>query len=256
MNALRFAQERGAAYVDISTAAFELGPEVALFARRPVAAPVMLSSHWLAGSATFMALHFAARDFREVSAITVSAVLDERDLGGPAAFADFERQVGASPNALVLDDGRWRWIESATNRRRFVDSSGFEHEGSPYTLMDNLTLAAATGAKSVRFDLDVGTSPARRRGEPFSTEVIVELDGHRKDGSTGRSRYDLMHPQGQAPVTAAGVATATERLLGLHGGPRVAPGLYTPDVLVDPAHAVSRFIQFGAQVRATQDGGK
>lgn len=246
-NALRFAQDRGAAYVDISTGPYEIAPEVAQFARWPSAAPVVLASHWLAGAASHIALH-AARGFASLRSIAIAAVIDEHDLGGPAAFADFERAATASPSALVRDDGSWRWLASASDKRRFRDGSGAEHEGTPYSMMDNLTLAAATGARSVRFDLSVAASSSRLRGEPLSTEIIVELDGSRPGGSAARERHELLHPAGQAPVTAAGVALVVERLLGLHGGAAVGPGLYTPDLLVEPAHALRRLAEFGARL--------
>jgi hypothetical protein len=79
--------------------------------------------------------------------------------------------------------------------------------------------------------------------------IIIELEGELAEGGAGRRRHEMLHPEGQAPVTAAGVALVTERLLGLHGGSAVAPGLYSPDVLVDPAHAVRRFTEFGARFR-------
>ena len=248
-NALAYAMDRGSAYVDISTGAIEVGPEMTLFARRPRNAPVVFASHWLAGAATLATLHFA-REFGELRSIELAAVLDEQDMGGPAAFADFERQTGASPKALVRDGAHFRWIASQGNTRRFRDGSGFEFDGTPYALMDNLSLAAATGAASVRFDLALGTSSSRRRGEPFSTEIVIELEGDRRGGGAARARHELFHPQGQAPVTAAGVALIAERLLGLHGQGAVAPGLYTPDTLVDPAHAVRRFTEFGTVFRS------
>ncbi len=55
-----------------------------------------------------------------------------------------------------------------------------------------------------------------------------------------------MQPEGQAPLTALGIALAVERLLGLEGGDASAPGLYLPEVLIDPAYYVRRMKEFGA----------
>jgi len=112
-----------------------------------------------------------------------------------------------------------------------------------------LSLGAATDAHSIRVDLAVGESASRRRGEPFSTEIIVEMSGRLKsNGQPGRTRHMLVHPGGQAPVTAVGVALGIERLLGLAGGAAVPPGLYLPDVLIEPGYALRRLQEAGLQV--------
>ncbi len=130
MNALRYAQRTGAAYVDISTAAFEIAPEVALYALRPKSAPVLLASHWLAGSATLLTLHFA-KNYASLESVAVGAVLDEKDMGGPAAYADFDRQSKAGQNALILKDGKWIWVGGEDGSRSFVTVDGAELKGQP-----------------------------------------------------------------------------------------------------------------------------
>ncbi|WP_437721864.1 saccharopine dehydrogenase NADP-binding domain-containing protein [Sorangium sp. So ce861] len=249
MNALRFAQETGAAYVDISTVAFELAPEIALHAQRPRSAPVLLASHWLAGSATLPTLHFA-KGYARVESVAIGVVLDEQDVGGPAAYADFERQTRAGMNGLLLKDGRWIWVGGEEGSRSFVTVDGTEVKGQIYPVLDPMSIAAATDARSIRFDLVLGETASRRRGEPFSTEIVIELEGVKKDGARGRSRHELVHPEGQAPMTAVGVAVAVERLLGLTGGERVAPGLYHPNALIDPEHMLDRLAAFGTRIRS------
>jgi hypothetical protein len=54
-----------------------------------------------------------------------------------------------------------------------------------------------------------------------------------------------VHPEGQRPLTALGIALGVERLLGLRGAP-VAPGIYTPEALLDPAYVVERLTEVGA----------
>lgn len=246
--ALRLAQDRGAAYVDISTGAFEIGPEVAQFARRPQAAPILLAGHVGAGAVTLVAQQLA-RAFRTVESIELAVILDEQDMGGPAAEADFERQIQAAAGAQVLVDGKWRWIGGEQARREFSDVDGGLRVGQAYAVFDTLSVATATRARSVRFDLVVGESSSRRRGEPFSIEMIVEIAGEALDGRPTRTRHEIVHPEGQAPVTAVSVAIAVERLLGLAGGPPVPPGLYLPDVLLDPAAVLDRLQAFGLRVR-------
>ena len=248
LHSMRYAQAAGVPYVSVSTGVFEIAPEVALFIHEPERAPILMASNWLAGAATLPALLFA-RQLRTVDTIEISAVLDEQDMGGPAAYVDYERLTSASPSALILRDGKWLWVAGNDATRRFTDVDGVEVQGSAYSMLDVVSLAAATDATSIRFDLSLGESASRRRGEPFSTEIIIELAGRHEDGTAARLRHELVHPAGQAPVTAVGVAVAIERLLGLTGGAPVGPGLYLPHVLIDPEHMMNRLVEFGTRSR-------
>ncbi|MBF6208320.1 hypothetical protein IU483_30225 [Streptomyces gardneri] len=46
-------------------------------------------------------------------------------------------------------------------------------------------------------------------------------------------------------MTALGVALGVERLLSLRGEV-VAPGIHTPEGLLDPAYAIERIVEIGA----------
>ncbi|BCH31534.1 hypothetical protein MesoLjLc_34640 [Mesorhizobium sp. L-8-10] len=244
LNSLKYAQATGAGYLSISSGVFELGPETAFYIHKPTAVPVVMASSWLAGVATFPTLRFA-KEFSRIDRIEITAVLDEQDMGGPAAAADFERLTRTAPRALIVKDGKFVWAADEDASRTVVTVDGVETRAIGYSPFDVLSLAAATDAKSIRFDLIYGESANRRRGEHFSTETIIEITGENKDGRTGLSRYELVHPRGQAPVTAVGVTLGIERLLGLDGKAPAAPGLYLPEVLIDPDHAVRRFQEFG-----------
>lgn len=248
LNSLRYAQAHGLPHLGVSSGVFEVGPEMGLFIHRPARAPVLMASNWLAGAATFPAL-LLAKEFRTVDAIEIAAVLDEEDMGGPAAFADFERLTTAAPSALILENGRWLWAKGDQAVRRVIDVDGVEIEARAYSPLDVLSLASATDARSVRFDLIYGQSASRRRGERFSTEIVIEIEGEAPSGNRARRRWDLVHPDGQAPVTALCVALAIERLLGLAGGPPARAGLYLPEVLIDPAYVVRRLEEFGMVIR-------
>lgn len=52
LKGLRYAQDLGVPYLNINAALTESGPELAMFAHRATAAPVVLTSHWMAGAAT------------------------------------------------------------------------------------------------------------------------------------------------------------------------------------------------------------
>jgi hypothetical protein len=248
LNALRYALQHAIPYVDISSAPFEIAPIVAFQLQQPERSAVLLASHWLAGTSTLATLEFA-RDFETLESVQIGAVLDEQDVGGPAAFADLERFTSATTSSLILDNTRHRWVNDPEIERDFETADGTLVHGRSYSVLDVQSLAAATSARSVRLDLFVGESANRRAGLHFSTEMIIELNGRTKHGKSARARHVIVHPEGQAPVTALAVATAVEQLLGLTGAKPARPGLYTPDRLIDPAAFLDRLAQFGTQLK-------
>jgi hypothetical protein len=244
-NALRFAQRRGIPHLSVSSGAFEIGIEMARFIHAPQAAPIVLASQWLAGAALFPALEYA-KAFRSIDAIHVGVLLDEQDMGGQAALADYERITQAGSAALTLKDGRFAWISGEEAKGRYRSVDGVELPATAYGPLDVLSLATATGAKNIRFDMAFDVSASRRRGEPFSTESVIALEGVLHSGERVSRSYEVVHPQGQAPLTALGVALATERMLGLAGGEALKPGLYFPDGIIDPTYYIARMKEFGA----------
>ncbi|MBA2780794.1 NAD(P)-dependent oxidoreductase [Billgrantia kenyensis] len=246
LSSLRYAQQQGVAHLGISTAAFEIAPEVALHINAPKRSAILMMSNWLAGSATLPLLHLV-RDFATVRSIRIAAVLDEQDMGGPAAHADYDRQTGAVTSALMRESGKWLWVQGESARRTFTMLDGTPVTGTAFGNLDLLSMMGATDVESIRFDFALGETSSRRRGEPFSTEILLEVSGQERNGSPRRVRQGIVHPAGQAPLTALGVALGVERLLGLDGAAPVAPGLYLPNSLLDPAYFVQRMQEFGAR---------
>jgi hypothetical protein len=244
-NALRFAQQHGIPHLSVSSGAFEIGIEAARFIHAPHAAPVVLASQWLAGAALFPTLEYA-RAFRSIDSIHVGVLLDEQDMGGQAALADYERITQAGSAALTLKDGRFAWIAGEEAQARYRSVDGVDLPAAAYGPLDVLSLATATDAKHVRFDLAFDVSASRRAGKPFSTESVIAIEGVLHSGEHATRTYEVVHPQGQAPLTALGVALATERALGLAGGEALKPGLYFPDSIIEPAYYIARMKEFGA----------
>jgi hypothetical protein len=247
LNSLKFAQARAVPYLSVSSGTFEMAPEVARYIHHPGRSAVLMASQWLAGAATFPVLHFA-REFATLDSISIGVVLDDEDMGGPAAYADYERITATAPNALVLRQGKFEWLPKEQGTGTLTSVDGVAMPTQAYSPFDIVGLAAATGAHSIRMDLAMGVSASRRRGEPFSTEIIIELSGTRQDGRSASVRHEIVHPQGQAPLTALGVALGLERLLGLAGGGPVQPGLYLPEVLIAPSYALHRMEESGARL--------
>ncbi|KQX55414.1 MULTISPECIES: hypothetical protein [unclassified Ensifer] len=245
LSSMRYAQRHGIPYISLSSGTFEVGPEMAQYIHAPDSAPILLASHWLAGAAIFPILDFA-KAYEAIDTIRIGVLLDEEDMGGPAALADYNRITGLAPAALTVADGKFHWAGGEDSKARFRSVDGVELEATAYSPFDVMALSARTNASDIRLDLAYSVSASRRRGEPFSTEIAIDIKGRDKHGELVDRRYEIVHPQGQAPLTALGVALAVERMLGLEGGAAPAPGLYLPEVLIEPAYYVRRMKEFGA----------
>lgn len=244
---LRFAQARGVPHISISSSIHEIGPEVAAYMHRPDVAPVVLGAEWLVGATTIPTLEFA-KEFRRVDDITIGALLDEEDTGGPAATVDVERLINAMPAALTRRDGNYIWREGDDAKTEFRAVDGTRTEAAALAPYDVVALATATGAPNVQFNLATRVSSSRRRGEPFSTEILIEMAGEDREGQPLRTRHAVVHPEGQMPLTGLGIAMVLERLVGLDGNPATPPGLYFPYQLLEPSAYLARFKQAGGQI--------
>jgi len=244
---LRFAQARGVPHMSISSAIQEMGPEVATYIHKPDVAPVVLGTEWLVGATTVPTLEFA-KEFGRVHDIAIGALIDEQDTGGPTTTVDLERLAKTMPAALTRRDGAYFWRVGDEAKAKFRAVDGTEMEASAFSAFDIVGLATATGAPNVQFNLSTGVSSTRRRGEPMSTEIVIELAGEDRAGRPLRTRHAVVHPEGQMPMTGLGVAMILERLLGLDGKPATPPGLYFPYKLLEPTAYLARLKQIGGMV--------
>jgi hypothetical protein len=249
LRAMKYAQAKGLPYVSFSTWAFDVAPEVAHYVHRPASAPVLMLGHVLGGTGTLSTLYFA-RGFRSIESIALGVVVDSDDGGGPAASEDMARVAKSVPRPLILKDGFWVWAGEGDAARTFRGADGVERPGQAMPLLDVVSLAAATGARSVRVDFAVRDAAGRPAGAGVSHEIAIEIEGERRDGGAGLFRYEFVDGRGLSDTSAFGVALAVERLLGLAGGAPVGPGLYHPESLIDPEYAVARLREFGTRVRA------
>ena len=244
---LRFAQTRGVPHIGISSGVFEIAPEIATYMHKPDAAPVVLGYEWLVGATTVPTLELA-KAFGRVHDIAIGALVDEQDTGGPTVAADFEHLAKMMPAALTRRDGSYVWRAGDETKVRFRAVDGTEMEASGFSSIDVVGLATATGAPNVRFDLATGGSSTRRRGEPMSTEIVIELAGEDHAGRPLRTRHAVVHPRGAVPLTGLGVSMILERLIGLDGDPPTPPGLYFPYHLLAPNAYLARLKQTGGNI--------
>ena len=252
LNTMRFAQAREIPYIALSDGVFELGPTIARFIHHPTRAPILLLGHGMGGVPALAALH-CAEDFTSIDSIELGMVFDPADPLGPASAVDMNRIGKIGPSPLSLDQTRWSWIGGEKARRGFSGTDGAPHVGEAVGLQDVLSLASAP-ARSIRIDFAEAVTATSKRGEAPSHEVIIEIVGVRNDGASGRFRYELVDPEGYAAMSARGIAIMVERLLGLAGGSAPGPGLYLPEVIVQPSHLVARLRLFGLDIVATGPG--
>jgi hypothetical protein len=248
LHSMRYAQAHGLPYVSFSDWVFDIAPEVALYVHAPASAPVLLLGHLMGGTVTLATLHFA-REFRTVDAVEIGGLFDDDDVGGPTASIDMDRLSSAVPRSLLLRDGKWLWVGGDAAARQYSGTDGIERRGQPFPMLDVVSLAAATGARSVRVDFALREAAHRPRGQGPSLEVIIEIEGQRADGTRARVRHEIIDGDVFSTLSARGAALAVERLLGLAGGPPVPPGLYHPESVLDPAYVVNRLGELGTQFR-------
>jgi hypothetical protein len=255
LNGLSYAQDLGVPYLNINAAITEIGPELAMFAHRANAAPVVLASHWMAGAATLLALN-SAKGFESIQSIRLGAIVDEQDPVGPAAIEDMKRVHSAAPAALVFEGGRRVWLSGDAAKGKFTSVDGrwrslSERESietaTAFSTFDTASLHAATGAPDMRFDLVNGESSSRRRGGEAATEIVVEIEGE-ADGRTKRSRSTLEFKQGTASLTGLSVVLSIESVLGLGDRDPARPGLYLPELLSDPKWFLDELRSAGATI--------
>ncbi|MEV6325409.1 saccharopine dehydrogenase [Nocardia sp. NPDC051787] len=243
LNGLRYAQDHGLPYLSISSGLVDIAPEVIAGAQRATASPILVASHWAAGLITLAAMD-AARAFGRIDTIRVEAVLDETDLGGPAAHADLERWAKVAPAGLVRRDGVFTWVTGSDMETIVRTADGTDQPAQNIAILDVTSIALATDAPNVSFAFTVGESAGRRNGGPASVEVRIDLQGVTPTGTPLTTTRTFIHTAGQRPITALGIALGVERLLGLRGEP-VAPGIHTPESLLDPSYVVKQMEEIG-----------
>ena len=247
LNPLRLAEAASIPYLSMADGAFEIAPAVARHILRPLTVPMLLAGQWAAGVTSLATLHYAEK-FQRVQSIEATVILDPDEPVGPMAASDVEQIMLNSPRPLMLREGRWQWAAEPLATRKVVTATGETVEVQAMSVLDTVDLAAITDAQSVRFDFGSAMTAARKAGGPAAHEMIIVIEGVLKDGRTGQMRVDIETSQGASGLTALGVTLGLERLLGLAGEPPLAPGLYVPESVIDPAYAVKHVLKLGGKL--------
>jgi hypothetical protein len=235
LHALGLSIAQGSAYVSISEYAVEIAPLVARATGEGRHIPILLLSHHLGGLVTMVALQHASA-FSQVEAIRVGAVFDADDLGGATAQADAARVARITPHPLLLEGGRWLWGYGPQQRRCFVDVEGIPRDGVAFSLLDVPSIAAATKARSVRFDVAIREATKDYRSRH---EVVIEIDGISMDHRAETCRVTIQDAGFHTGMSGRTIAFALERLLGLDGQPRMQAGFNLPENALNAKRIIS-----------------
>lgn len=251
LNGLSFAQDLRIPYLSIGNWLVETGGEIAHFARRPDASPVVLASHWHGGPSIFLALATAA-SLDTIHSIRVGAILDTLDPTGPAAIEDMERASDGVSGVLAFKGGRRVWLSGDSAQRTVEALDGRTLNADAFAPYDIVSLQANTGAEDVRFDLAIDVSSSRLRGGSTATELILEIEGE-VGGSRRLRRSTIEFTKGQATLTGLSVVLSLSTVLGLEGHPPASPGLYFPEQLMDAEWFLNELVRAGATIVVDSD---
>jgi hypothetical protein len=238
----------GAAHVGVTRGPDSIAPTVAAVAHRRPARPIVIAGHWQAGALAWAAID-AARAFDRLDAVRMSALYDYADPIGPMTSGDAEGFFG---RALVRSAGAWTWLDPQAAAVEVERPGVPPFSAMPMSVLDVASVAAATGAADVRFDLGVGASRGTLAGRAASHDLWVDLAGT-ASGAPLRRRVGISAPQGQARLTAYCTAMLAARALGLDGQPTPPAGLHFPETLIDAAEAVARLRKAGVEVAIEED---
>lgn len=246
LNGLAYAQNQHVPYLSIVNGLVEVGPELALFAHRATAAPVILASHWMAGAAMFLALK-AVSNFDITHSIRLGAIIDENDLAGPAALEDMARVHDTAPAALAFEKGRRVWLSGEAVNGTVQAIDGRSLAAKAFSTFDTASLYSATGVPNIRFDLVTDASSRRLKGGEPAAEIVVEVEGE-IGGRAQRLRATLEFKEGLASLTGLCVALSLSCALGLNDRSPSTPGLYLPEMLWETEAFIDVLIRSGVEV--------
>ncbi|MER2298477.1 MAG: hypothetical protein ABS956_13420 [Pseudomonas sp.] len=240
----KYAVTKGIPYTSIATQLVHLAPKLAVQIAGMKKSASLLQDTSFAGTLVLAALQIIEQ-FSRVDTITIGAVMDDQDLGGPASQSDAADFEGHAP-AFLIEGGAWVKPDSHQGSRTFELLDGSTCEGASFPSFDVPELSARFGAQSIRLDFAFAETPGRRlHGQP-SVEIIYEISGLLTDGEAATVTVQLSHPRGQTVLTGIGVAVGIEELLGLREDKATPPGLYLPSTLIAPPHMTSRLKEAGA----------
>jgi nucleoside-diphosphate-sugar epimerase len=165
--------DHGIAHLGITKLANEIAPMMARAALRPPARPIVPLGHYRAGALVHLVRDLLPR-FLRIDSVRLAAVYDPADTVGPMTASELARNVGT---ALIREDGEWRWIDADAHPRMVRLADGDTASGIPLGTLDVPSIAALTGASSVRFDTVTARSLGTSENGSPSLDLYVDVEG-------------------------------------------------------------------------------
>ncbi|MDO8423826.1 MAG: hypothetical protein Q7S99_16865 [Parvibaculum sp.] len=255
---LHEAARRGIAYMDITRGWDALARALAVGALYDLTAPLLFSSHWMAGGPAIISRGLAD-GLDSVQSVDMSILYYTGDKMGPDSASAGE---GMSLDFTTRSGGHWQRVGPLSDDRLITFPSGAMRRVYRMNMGDMVTPALATGARDVgvRLGFDKGNAlgsmrrlvrlglwdllmripgmsaiAATKPGKGAPHEIVIEVAGQ-KDGSAVMRRATIIDPQGQSHLTALGAVYALERVAGLgrsalRAGTALPETSYSPDEL-------------------------
>lgn len=235
------AARRGIAYMDITRGLDAQLRGLAAAALHAPSAPMLFTSHWMAGGPAIVAKRLA-HDLDSVTRIDMSILYYTGDKMGPDSAS---AGAGMSQGFTARVDGEWRKVGPLSDEREVRFPSGATRPVYRMNMGDVVTLALANGAREagVRLGLDKGNSlgsmrrliklglwdllmklpgmsaiAATKPGPGAAHEIAIEVEGM-TGGRRVMRRATILDRHGQSHLTAVGALYGLERVASLGMAP-------------------------------------
>jgi len=239
-------------------------------------APVVLSSGWMAGTASLFAMLHSA-SLQNV-AVNIHALYSLRDKAGPDSTAYMDRM--AVPFHITEPEGS-RLVFPMTDPVKVQFPNGYTTKCYRLDTPDHVTLLKASHVDSASFRISFDSKASiymlvglvksgiwkmisgdrfrslRRSllynpGDGSAHHVLIHLKGQDPNGRWVERNIAISDPLGQTHLTALGAAVQAEKLLRIPEDEPLAPGIYypedLPDVRMDSSAIINFFKQYGVLI--------
>lgn len=262
-NLLRAAMRRSIPLADVARWTARLIDAEALAANHG-GSPVVLASGWMAGAVSTTIAN--ALDGAPARHVDVDILFGMADKAGPDSVMGF---VNMHRPFAIHDHGKPRSVRSLTDGRVQHFPNGRKARVRRFSSPDQHTLVASGIAKGAAFRMAFdspatmasfvamvriglwGILPASLRekllhnpGQGDAHQIVIT--GTRQDGSP--LRVTIADPLGQTHMTAAASVSQAERLLGLQGRIRPAPGVSYPEQAIDVTADTIALVAMGVEL--------
>jgi len=243
-NAQRYAQQQGIPFITVASSLAEMGFALACYVNNRQSASVVLSSQWMGGIADALAISYAS-NFEKIHSLTITTIVDDLDEIGQGSGADeIETILALNPYSIAVEKGIYKWLKTQDEKYYQVTTmDGTKYDGFAFPIADILSLNHAIIVDTIKFYTAEGKSYGTKKGGALTHDIVIEIDGILKGGSSALLHKEIIYPKGQAHMTALGSIMALEVAMG-HLGSHL-PNLYLGANLLEVTHVLKRLKEQG-----------